>query len=146
MLIISQKFLSVQISRQDTIATRFLCLINLEWSHNHQIHNLEALSYKPLLDETKEKVNELFASGCTPALAHHRFIAELRAKCENDKDFHLKKSDRSVCPRRRDFNSLFRIYTRYSSLGDSSLMTFYQILRLSVRLIIHLNKLNSCFV
>ena len=37
-------------------------------------------------------------------------MCNLREKCQNDYVFHLKKADRSKCPRRGDF---YNIYTHY---------------------------------
>ena len=56
------------------------------------------------------KINGLFEIGCTPSSAYRGFLCGLRKICENELDFHIKKVDRSITPRRRDFNNLYKKY------------------------------------
>ena len=85
----------------------FKCIILLEHTHNHSIKSLHALSFKCVSIETTSTINSLFASGMTPSQAYTEFIQNFRSSCIDDLDFHLKKADRSNCPRRTDFNALY---------------------------------------
>ena len=49
----------------------------------------------------------LFGTGLTPSQAHKEFLWRLMDDCPDDLTFHLQRSDRSKCPRWRDFNSLY---------------------------------------
>ena len=84
------------------------CKINLEYIHNHPIESLHALSFKSISTETSHKINLLYESGLTPSQAYSEFIQNFRISCDGDLDFHLKKADRSNCPRRIDFNALYK--------------------------------------
>ena len=74
--------------------------IIIEHFHNHPIDSLEAKSFKGLSEQVCEKVKNLFTLGMAPSRAY--YIDEL--------EFHVKRADRSICPRRRDFNTLYRQY------------------------------------
>ena len=88
----------------------FCCEVTLEQTHNYPINSLEALSFKFLTQDVKSEVLALFAKGLTPSQAHKVFVRNLMNECEDDLTFHLKSSDRSKCPRRRDFNSIYIKY------------------------------------
>ena len=38
--------------------------------------------------------------------------ANLRSTCKSDLEFHYKKSHRSICPRRRDYNNLYPLFAK----------------------------------
>ena len=40
-------------------------------------------------------------------LAHREFLQDLRSGSKDDLEFHKQKADRSMCPRRQDFNRLY---------------------------------------
>ena len=88
----------------------FPCIINIEWNHNHPINSLEALNFKSLRKDVIAKVDSYFAKGYTPSLAYCEFLNDLRRDSDTDLSYHFKKADRSLCPRRRDFNTLYRKY------------------------------------
>ena len=54
------------------------CTFYIEWSHNHPIHCLEAVSFKNVSLKTKESLNALFAKGLSPSGAYSEFIRDLR--------------------------------------------------------------------
>ena len=60
-----------------------------------------------LTEEVKNEVLSLFATSLTPFQAHKEFLRKLMDDCPDDLTFHLQRSDRSKCPRRRYFNSLY---------------------------------------
>ena len=64
----------------------------------------EALSFEMLSDEVKKEANSLFLNNLIPC---NKFLQNLKKDYENNLNFHLQKFDRSKCPRRRDFNSLY---------------------------------------
>ena len=88
----------------------FCCNRNLEHTHNHPINSLEDLSVKMLTEEVKNEVLSLSATGLTPSQAHKEFLRRLMDDYPDNLTFHLQMSDRSKCPRRRDFNSLYIKY------------------------------------
>lgn len=72
--------------------------------HKLPINSFEALSFKMLSDEVKKEANSLFLNNLIPC---NKFLQNLKKDYENNLNFHLQKFDRSKCPRRRDFNSLY---------------------------------------
>ena len=38
------------------------------------------------------------------------FMKDFRSQCGSSLEFHAKKADRSLCPRRSDFNTIYRQY------------------------------------
>ena len=86
----------------------FSCYIVLEHRDNHPVNSLEALSLKMLSDdEVRKEINSLFSTGLTPSQAYNEFLMNMKKDCQDELDFHLQKTDRSKCPRRSDFNSLY---------------------------------------
>ena len=50
---------------------------------------------------------------CSAGLAYQQFVKDLRLSCGSDEiEYFRKKSDRSLCPRRPDFNRLYQTYCR----------------------------------
>ena len=92
------------------VSQEYSCKISIEHNHNHPIDCLEAPNFKALRPDVIAKVDTYFVQGFTPSLVHCEFMSELRPDCENELEFHLKKADRSLCPRRRNFNFLYRKY------------------------------------
>ena len=86
---------------------KYPCVIILENHCNRPTQSLEATNFKDLTDLVKEKVNSLFELGMSPSLAYKEFLQNLRKDCDDELIFHKQKADRSVCPRRRDFNFLY---------------------------------------
>lgn len=86
------------------------CCVFIEHDHNHPVESLHALSFKEISTETANSINSLFDSGMSASQAYMEFIQNFRISCNDDLDFHLKKADRSNCPRRMDFNALYRRY------------------------------------
>ena len=63
-----------------------------------------------------------FQHGYTPSLAYKQLLKDLRCECENEDNIVLKRADRSVCPRRGDFNNMYTDYckTKYGGKdGDA---------------------------
>lgn len=83
--------------------------VTLEWNHNHPVNYLQACNFKDIPPNVVEKVNSMYERGLTPALAYREYISDLRNVCKDNLDFHIKKGDRSKCPRRGDFYNIHRI-------------------------------------
>ena len=92
----------------DKNTTEYPCHIYIEHSHNHPIHALEAISFTSISPDVVSKVMSYFEQQLPPSLAYYEFIRNLRENSESELDFHLDKANRSKCPRRRDFNALYR--------------------------------------
>lgn len=88
----------------------------MEYIHNHTINSLRALSFRDISEETKQKVYKLFDDGLSPGLAHFEFLKQLKNICEGLDDSDLaylkQKADRSLTPRRPDFNRLYQTYKK----------------------------------
>ena len=94
------------------IETSQLCTVDIDWEHNHSISTLETSNYKDMSSECIDKVNRLYTAGQTPCSARHQFMKDLKATCHDEVTFHKKKADRSVTPRRQDFNHLYSKFTK----------------------------------
>ena len=68
---------------------------------------MDVTSFKGLSEQVCEKMSNMFALGMAPSRAFYEFMHELRVTCIDELEFHVKRADRSICPRRRDFNTLY---------------------------------------
>ncbi|PFX25971.1 p53-induced protein with a death domain [Stylophora pistillata] len=82
------------------------CSVDKKWEHNHSHENLEAFDFHELSPECTERVLKLFESGHTPATARQQYLKELKESCQDELEFHRKKANRAVMPRRRVFSYL----------------------------------------
>ena len=86
----------------------------MEYTHNHTITSLQALSFRDISNQTKEKVWKLFDDGLSPGLAYFQFLKNLKEICDElehpDLIYMKTKADRSLTPRRPDFNRLYQTY------------------------------------
>lgn len=98
------------------------CYVDVEWEHNHSVDTLEASNFRDLSSECVEKVNKLYESGHTPSTARQQHLKELRATCSDELTYHKKKADRSVTPRKRDFNHLYSKFGEEKFGGKGPLM------------------------
>ena len=80
-------------------------MIDIEFEHNHSLETLEAANFRDISSDCADKIYKLYESGHTPSTARQQYIKEIRETCTNDLEFYKKKADRSVVPRRRDFNT-----------------------------------------
>ena len=85
--------------------------VEMEFSHNHQLMSLQALSYRDVDPKVKEEAYKLFEQKYTPSLALAKMQEDLRHKTENTTDYELQKADRSVIPRRDDMLYLYKLFT-----------------------------------
>ena len=88
----------------------FPFLVTLHWNHNHPVNSLQAWNFKDIPANVIEEVHCLYEKGLTPALAYREYMTNLKECCKDDLDFHLRKGNRSKCPRRGDF---YNIYTEF---------------------------------
>ena len=93
---------------KDTTLASFPCKIKIEWCHNHETDTLQASSFKDLDANVTAKIRTYFLDGMTPGTAYREFVSNLRlGHKDNLLTFHKSLADRSLCPRRRDFNKLY---------------------------------------
>ena len=104
------------------INTQNNCVIDIDWSHNHSVCALEASNFKELSSESIGEIRKLYEAGETPCTARQIFIKKLRTDCSNELDFHVRKADRSVVPRRRDFCYIYQQYCKERFGGKDSEM------------------------
>ena len=88
------------------------CLLEIEYCHNHPVNSLQALSFKDILFETSAEIKRLFDFGYTAGLAYREYWRLTKLKAINDVELHKMMSDRSLFPRRIDFNTLYTEYNR----------------------------------
>ena len=69
--------------------------IELEWNHNHTIASAQALTFKDISTESKEKIKTMFENGYTPALAYREFLKGIRKDVNGDLELHSYLADRS---------------------------------------------------
>ena len=61
-------------------------------------------------------------------LAHREYLRQLRNKSKDDLEYHKWKSDRSICPRRQDFNRMYGDYCK-SKYGEKNGSRMFDTLR-----------------
>jgi len=93
------------------------CWVALQWCHNHPLNSLEVNTFRDILPETAEKVKSYFDSGFSPGLARDQFLKELKESCDSELQFLIKCRDRSISPRRPDYNRLYSDYCK-EKYGD----------------------------
>ena len=86
------------------------CVIDIEWEHNHSLCTLESSNFKELSIASIEEIKKLYEAGETPSTARQIFLKKFRSSCSDDLDYHVKKADRSVVPRRRDLLHLSAVW------------------------------------
>ena len=75
-----------------------------------KLHVLTASS-----DAVRTKMDEdinFHEDGNTPSMARQVFLKDLQKSCNDEITYHVMKADRSVTPRRRDFNYLYSQFTK----------------------------------
>ena len=87
-------------------------IINMEYNHNHEVASLQALTFRDIAEETSNRIVQLFERGLTPGLAYREMLQELKQKFPNDLELHRNLADRSIMPRRKDFNNLYTQFHR----------------------------------
>ena len=92
------------------IDAQYSCVIDIEWEHNHSLCTLESSNFKELSIASIEEMKKLYESGETPCTARQVFQKKFQSSCSNDLDYHVKKADISVVPRRRDFCYMYQHY------------------------------------
>ena len=60
-------------------------------------------------------------------MAYYEFLQQSRANAINGPDFHIKKANCSICPRRRDFNTLYKKYCEEEFGGKNGEKMFDQL-------------------
>ena len=113
------------------IQSNFPCLIDLEWNHNHPVQALQALSFKDISLDIRDRIKGMFENGYTPGLAYKELFKTLKSRCSDEIELHQNMADRSKIPMRRDFNKL---YTEFKSLkyGSKNLATMFAKLKTKV--------------
>ena len=88
----------------------FPCISYIEHAHNHPTKAMQSLSFKSIPDLVASSVRQLFDKNLTPSMAYYEYLQQLRTEVSSELEFPMKKADRSFCPWRRDFNSLYKRY------------------------------------
>ena len=104
------------------INTSGICFVDIDWAHNHNRINLEASNFKDISSSTIEKVKKLYEDGNTPSIARQVFLKDLKQSCNDEMTYHVMKADRSITPRKRDFNYLYDQFTKEQFGGKNGEM------------------------
>ena len=84
------------------------CVLEMEWIHNHPTKSLQALSFKDINPNVKTEMFTLFDKSFTPGLAYKEFWRRTKESCTNNElNLLTMIADRSIIPRRTDFNKLY---------------------------------------
>ena len=75
--------------------------------------------------ESVEQIYEYFANGMTPGTAYREFVNKLKLSYDNTTEYQKAKADRSICPRRTDFNFLYVEYNRQKFGGSEVAMVMH---------------------
>ena len=108
---------------KDSVNT-FSCNLFIAHCYYHAVNSRKALSFKMLSTEIRIEIEAQFSSGSTPSQACNDFLRSLQSNSEDELNFHLRKADRSKCPRRRYFNSLYIKYCHVEFGGTNGAEMF----------------------
>lgn len=82
------------------------CIVQFKHEHNHRLNCTDALRERPLGDEAKLKIVELFQRGHSAASAYHTYCGLMMDLL--GEDYCSKVSDRSIFPTKTDVQTLWR--------------------------------------
>ena len=116
----------LKFKRAETVP--YNCVLELEWTHNHPVNSLQSLSFKDIPDHVKKQIFSYFEKGYTPGLAYREFLSKLRLECTGELELHKMMSDRSVFPRRTDYNALYTEYCK-EKYGTRNTSTIFEKLK-----------------
>ena len=95
----------------------FLCthptILKISFNHNHPIESAHTLSFRPVSNETKQKIFEYFQKGHTASSAYHWHETKLFLDSGEDQ---LSLVDRAINPTKLDFSRFYEDW-RKSELG-----------------------------
>ena len=98
----------------------FLCthptVFKISFNHNHPIKSAHVLSFRPVSDETKQKIFEYFQKGHTASSAYHWHETKLFLDSNEDQ---MSIVDRAANPNKSDFSRLYEEW-RTSELGSDN--------------------------
>ncbi|CAG8629437.1 7704_t:CDS:2 [Cetraspora pellucida] len=94
--------LSIQLLKR---SDPYPCIVSLHFDHNHPLKSSHVMSFRPLSNETKNKIIKLFETGHNPSSAYHTYWEQLQLNCENDEEV---LADRSTAPRKSDIFYLYK--------------------------------------
>ena len=102
-----------------------LCsVIDIEWNHNHSVQSLHSLSFKDIPPLVTNQIKEMYANGLLPGAAYRELLRQFRSECKDDLEYHQRLSDRSVAPRRKDFNDIYDEFKK-EQFGTGSLADMF---------------------
>jgi len=96
------------------IDSKYPCIVNLTWNHNHPIHVEEVVRRQTVNPETNTKLLHLYDHGHTPRSALHYIRIELEDTLGEDECLDYKLATRSICP---DYHHCQYIFKNRFGLG-----------------------------
>lgn len=93
-------------SSDDPLLPEWPCIVQFKHKHNHRLNCIDALRERPLGEEAKLKIGELFERGHSAASAYHTYCALMMDLLGDD--YSIKVSDRSIFPTKTDVQTLWR--------------------------------------
>jgi hypothetical protein len=82
------------------------CAVELNFSHNHALKSADVLRFRPVGEEVKAKLLDMFRKGHSPASALESHKVDIQLENE---EYEHKLADRKYCP---DYGSCYRLYRK----------------------------------
>jgi len=96
--------------------SKYPCIVNITWNHNHPINVEEVVSRQIVNPETDAKLLYLYDHGHTPRSALHYIRIEIEDTLGEDEYLDYKLATRSICP---DFRHCMYIFKSRYGLGHT---------------------------
>ena len=72
-------------------------VVEIEWTHNHPIKSLQAMTFHDINPATKLNIMGVFEKGYTPSLAHKELIRQVQnAECRKQKAEWRMQNNRKI--------------------------------------------------
>jgi len=96
--------------------TKYPCIVNIKWNHNHPINVKEVVSRQIVNPETNGKLRYLYDHGHTPRSALHYIRIEIEDTLGENESLEYKLATRSICP---DYRHCMYIFDKRFGLGHT---------------------------
>ena len=90
------------------MAQEYPMFLRITYTHNHSINAADALRYRPISENVKKDLIDLFAAGHSPSSAYHRYLKDLAEQYGDD--YSRVSADRTKVP---DYFFVFHFHANY---------------------------------
>ena len=102
-------------------------LVEIEMNHNHPTQALQVLTFRDIDKNVSDSIRTMFEMDYTPARAYKEFLKNVEKLRISDEDYQKVIADRSLVPRKKDFNNMFTEY-KQEKFGSKDLSSMFQVL------------------